>query len=45
MNLFEFAIGPIIGGATENWFACVLAPAFLMVRPQGPFEERIIERV
>ena len=44
-KLFELFIGPMIGGATENWFAYVLALAFLMVRPQGLFGERLIERV
>lgn len=44
-KLFEFTIGPMIGGATENWFAYVLALFFLMFRPQGLFGERIIERV
>ncbi len=44
-KLFEFAIGPMIGGATENWFAYVLALLFLVVRPQGLFGEKIIERV
>lgn len=44
-KLFEYSIGPMIGGATENWFAYVLALVFLMVRPQGLFGERIIERV
>jgi branched-chain amino acid transport system permease protein len=44
-KLFEFSIGPMIGGATENWFAYVLALVFLMFRPQGLFGERIIERV
>ena len=44
-KLFEYFVGPVIGGATENWFAYVLALAFLMVRPQGLFGERIIERV
>ena len=44
-KLFEFAIGPMIGGATENWFAYVLALAFLVVRPQGLFGDKIIERV
>ena len=44
-KLFEFAIGPLIGGATENWFAYVLALIFLMFRPQGLFGEKIIERV
>lgn len=44
-KLFEFFIGPLIGGATENWFAYVLALVFLVFRPQGLFGERIIERV
>lgn len=44
-KLFEFALGPIIGGATENWFAYVLALLFLVFRPQGLFGEKIIERV
>jgi len=37
--------GPYIGGAIENWFAYVIAVAFLWFRPQGLFGERIIERV
>ena len=44
-KLFEFMIGPMVGGATENWFAYVLALIFLVFRPQGLFGERIIERV
>ncbi|MGR3394137.1 branched-chain amino acid ABC transporter permease [Pseudooceanicola nanhaiensis] len=44
-KLFEFAIGPMIGGATENWFAYVLALVVLVFRPQGLFGEKIIERV
>ncbi|MFN3645002.1 MAG: branched-chain amino acid ABC transporter permease [Gemmobacter sp.] len=44
-KLFEFFIGPMIGGATENWFAYVLALVFLVFRPQGLFGEKIIERV
>ncbi len=44
-KLFEFAIGPMIGGATENWFAYVLALLFLVFRPQGLFGDKIIERV
>ncbi|MPL60735.1 High-affinity branched-chain amino acid transport system permease protein LivH [bioreactor metagenome] len=44
-KLFEFFLGPLIGGATENWFAYVLALLFLVFRPQGLFGERIIERV
>jgi len=44
-KLFEFAIGPMVGGATETWFAYVLALVFLVFRPQGLFGEKIIERV
>ena len=44
-KLFEFFIGPMVGGATENWFAYVLALVFLVFRPQGLFGEKIIERV
>jgi branched-chain amino acid transport system permease protein len=45
-KLFEFLIGaPYLGGATEIWFAYVLALIFLVFRPQGLFGEKIIERV
>ena len=44
-KLFEFLVGPLIGGATENWFAYVLALLLLGFRPQGLFGEKIIERV
>ncbi len=44
-KLFEFAVGPFVGGATENWFAYVLALVFLVFRPQGLFGEKLIERV
>lgn len=44
-KLFEYSFGPMLGGATENWFAYVLALLFLVFRPQGLFGEKIIERV
>ena len=45
-KVFEYTIGqPFLGGATENWFAYVLALLFLVFRPQGLFGEKIIERV
>lgn len=45
-KMFEFLIGaPFLGGATENWFAYMLALIFLVFRPQGLFGEKIIERV
>ena len=44
-KLGEVYWGPLVGGAIENWFAYVLALTFLLVRPQGLFGEKIIERV
>ena len=41
----EVYLGPIVGGAIENWFAYMLALGFLLIRPQGLFGEKIIERV
>ena len=44
-KLSEVFIGPSLGGGIEIWFAYVLALAFLLVRPQGLFGEKIIDRV
>ena len=44
-KLSEVFLGPFLGGGIEIWFAYVLALLFLLVRPQGLFGERIIERV
>jgi len=44
-KLSEVYIGPLFGGGIEIWFAYVLALAFLLVRPQGLFGEKIIDRV
>jgi branched-chain amino acid transport system permease protein len=44
-KLFEYSLGWMIGGATETWFAFVLALVFLVFRPQGLFGDKIIERV
>jgi len=44
-KLAEVFVGPMFGGGIEIWFAYVLALLFLLVRPQGLFGERIIERV
>ena len=35
----------LAGGGIENWFAYVLALLFLLVRPEGLFGERRIDRV
>jgi len=44
-KLSEVYVGPYFGGGIEIWFAYVLALAFLLVRPQGLFGEKIIDRV
>ncbi len=44
-KLGEFYWGPLLGGGIESWLAYVIALAFLLVRPQGLFGERIIERI
>ena len=44
-KLSEVYIGPMFGGGIEIWFAYVLALIFLLVRPQGLFGEKIIDRV
>jgi branched-chain amino acid transport system permease protein len=35
----------MIGGGIENWFAYVVVLVVLLVRPQGLFGEKIIDRV
>jgi branched-chain amino acid transport system permease protein len=44
-KLSEVYLGHFVGGGIEIWFAYVLALAFLLVRPQGLFGEKIIDRV
>ena len=44
-KLSEVFVGPYFGGGIEIWFAYVLALFFLLVRPQGLFGEKIIDRV
>ena len=44
-KLAEVFLGPMFGGGIEIWFAYVLALVFLLVRPQGLFGEKIIDRV
>jgi branched-chain amino acid transport system permease protein len=41
----EVYLGPVLGGGIENWFPYVLALLFLLVRPDGLFGEKRIERV
>jgi branched-chain amino acid transport system permease protein len=44
-KLSEVYLGPFFGGGIENWFAYVLALVFLLVRPEGLFGEKRIDRV
>ena len=45
-KIFENYWGvPLLEGATEEWFAYIVAMIFLFFRPQGLFGEKIIERV
>jgi branched-chain amino acid transport system permease protein len=44
-KLSEVYFGPILGGGIEIWFAYVLVLLVLLVRPQGLFGEKIIDRV
>jgi len=44
-KLAEVYFGPMVGGGIESWFAYVIALLFLLVRPQGLFGEKIIDRV
>ncbi len=51
-KMAEVFLGPIVvkafdlaGGGLENWFAYMLALLFLLVRPEGLFGEKHIDRV
>jgi branched-chain amino acid transport system permease protein len=44
-KLAEVYVGPYFGGGIESWFAYVVALLFLLVRPEGLFGEKHIDRV
>ena len=44
-KLSEVFIGPMVGGGIEIWFGYVVVLLVLLVRPQGLFGEKIIDRV
>ena len=44
-KLAEVYLGPHIGGGIEGWFAYILALLFLLIRPEGLFGEKRIDRV
>ena len=44
-KLAEVYLGPFVGGGIESWFPYVLALLFLLMRPEGLFGEKHIDRV
>jgi branched-chain amino acid transport system permease protein len=44
-KLGEFYWGPLLGSGIESWLAYVMVLLFLLVRPQGLFGEKLIERI
>src|SRR5438105_1148976 len=44
-KLAEVYVGPHVGGGIESWIAYVIALLFLLVRPEGLFGEKHIDRV
>ena len=44
-KLAEVYLGPFVGGGIEGWVAYVIALLFLLVRPEGLFGEKHIDRV
>jgi len=44
-KLAEVYVGPMVGGGIESWFPYMLALGFLLVRPEGLFGEKHIDRV
>jgi branched-chain amino acid transport system permease protein len=44
-KLAEVYLGPLVGGGIDAWFPYVMALAFLLIRPEGLFGEKHIDRV
>jgi len=44
-KLAEVYLGPYVGGGIDSWFPYVLALVFLLIRPEGLFGEKHIDRV
>ena len=41
----EVYLGPMVGGGIESWFAYVVALGFLLIKPEGLFGEKHMDRV
>jgi len=44
-KLAEVYLGQYVGGGIDSWFPYVMALAFLLIRPEGLFGEKHIDRV
>ncbi|WP_217126857.1 branched-chain amino acid ABC transporter permease [Hydrogenophilus thiooxidans] len=44
-KLAEVYLGPYVGGGIDSWFPYIMALAFLLIRPEGLFGEKHIDRV
>ena len=44
-KLGEVYVGPYFGGGIESWIAYAVALAFLLIRPNGLFGQKLVERV
>lgn len=44
-KLAEVYFGPYVGGGIDSWFPYIMALAFLLIRPEGLFGEKHIDRV
>lgn len=44
-KLAEVYLGPFVGGGIDSWFPYIMALAFLLIRPEGLFGEKHIDRV
>jgi branched-chain amino acid transport system permease protein len=44
-KIAEVYLGPYVNGGIEGWLPYVMAVAFLLIRPEGLFGEKIIRRV
>ncbi|GAB6050626.1 branched-chain amino acid ABC transporter permease [Hydrogenophilus islandicus] len=44
-KLAEVYLGPFVGGGIDSWFPYIMALTFLLIRPEGLFGEKHIDRV
>jgi branched-chain amino acid transport system permease protein len=44
-KLADMYVGPLVGSGLETWFAYAIALSVLLLRPQGLFGDKVIDRV